>query len=311
MAGPGWFERLRRGLSRTSARLTDGVAGIFTGRRRLDEEALEELEGLLISADLGPATAAKLTRDLASTRFEKDISAEEVRQALAESVTGILEPVAAPLNVEPGAKPFVILIVGVNGSGKTTTIGKLAKRFRDEGRSVMLCAGDTFRAAAVEQLKIWGQRTGAPVVHGATGADAAGLAFDAYHQACDQGMDVLMIDTAGRLQNKADLMAELEKIVRVLGKQNATVPHKTLMVLDATVGQNAVNQVEVFRDMVQVNGLVVTKLDGTAKGGVLVALAERFGLPVHAVGVGETAEDLRPFDADDFAAGLMGLEQRG
>ncbi|MCR9220308.1 MAG: signal recognition particle-docking protein FtsY [Alphaproteobacteria bacterium] len=305
----GWFQRLKQGLAKTSAKLTDGVQGVFTGRRRLDDEALEELEDVLITADLGPATAAKLTAELAKSRFDKEVSEEEVRTALAQSIAEILAPTAQPLAAggDPAKKPHVVLVVGVNGSGKTTTTGKLAHQLRAEGKSVMLCAGDTFRAAAVEQLKIWGERTGAPVVARETGADAAGLAFDAYKQAQEAGADVLLIDTAGRLHNKKDLMDELGKIVRVLKKLDETTPHDVVMVLDATVGQNALQQVQVFKEMVSVTGLVVTKLDGTAKAGVLVALAERFGLPVHAVGVGETAEDLRPFKAEDFANGLMGL----
>jgi len=303
-----WFSRLKAGLSKSSSKIADGISGLFTGKQRLDDAMLEELEDQLVMADLGPATAAKLTANLAKTRFDKEVSAEEVRQAFAEDIAGILEPVAQPLSVNGGRKPHVVLVVGVNGSGKTTTIGKLAKALRDEGRSVMLAAGDTFRAAAVEQLKIWGERTGAPVVARDTGADAAGLVFDAMQEAREQGIDVLLVDTAGRLQNKEYLMAELEKVVRVIAKQDETAPHDTLLVLDATVGQNAHSQVDIFRERVSVSGLIVTKLDGTAKGGVLVALAERFGLPVHAIGVGESADDLRPFRADDYARSLMGVE---
>lgn len=307
----GWFQRLKQGLAKTSAKLTDGVQGIFTGRRRLDDAALEELEDLLITADLGPATAAKLTAELARNRFDKEVSGEEVREAFSASIADILAPTAVPLDAghDPARKPHVVLVVGVNGSGKTTTIGKLAHQLRGEGKSVMLCAGDTFRAAAIEQLQIWGERVGAPVVARATGADAAGLAFDAYKQAQEAGSDVLLIDTAGRLHNKKDLMDELSKIVRVLRKLDENTPHDIVMVLDATVGQNALQQVQVFRELVSVTGLVVTKLDGTAKAGVLVALAEKFGLPVHAVGVGETAEDLRPFKADDYARSLMGVAE--
>jgi fused signal recognition particle receptor len=304
----GWFARLRAGLSRTSSRISEGVGAIFT-RRKLDDETLQELEELLISADLGPATAARLTANLAKTRFGKEVSPEEVRTALAEDVAEILEPVARPLDVNRGMRPHVILVVGVNGSGKTTTIGKLAKQFRDDGKSVMLAAGDTFRAAAIEQLQIWGDRVGAPVIAKAAGADAAGLAYDALAAARNQGIDVLLIDTAGRLHNKQNLMDELAKVVRVIGKQDPTAPHDTLLVLDATVGQNAHQQVETFKAMVNVTGLVMTKLDGTAKGGVVVGLADRFGLPVHAVGVGESADDLRPFDPRDFARSLMGLAQ--
>lgn len=307
----GWFQRLKQGLAKTSSKLTDGVQGVFTGKRRLDDDALEELEEVLITSDLGPATAAKLTAELARTRFDKEVDADEVRRALAQSIAEILAPVARPLEAgsDPAKKPHVVLVVGVNGSGKTTTIGKLAHQLRAQGKSVMLCAGDTFRAAAIEQLQIWGERTGAKVIARATGADAAGLAFDAYKQAQEDGVDVLLIDTAGRLHNKKDLMEELSKIVRVLRKLDETTPHDVVMVLDATVGQNALQQVQTFRELTSVTGLVVTKLDGTAKAGVLVALAEKIGLPVHAVGVGETAEDLRPFKAEDYARSLMGIAE--
>ncbi len=304
----GWFARLKEGLSKSSSRLTEGITSIFT-KRKLDDEALEELEDLLITADLGPVTAAKVTAELARTRFGKEVSPEEVRATLAAEVAKIVGPVAKPLEIDPSLKPHVILVVGVNGTGKTTTIGKLARQFRDEGRSVMLAAGDTFRAAAVSQLKIWGERTGCPVVARDTGADAAGLAYDALERARKEGVDILLIDTAGRLQNKAGLMAELSKIVRVLKKVDETAPHTTLLTLDATTGQNAHNQVEVFRDMVNVSGLILTKLDGSARGGVLVSLAERFKLPVHAIGVGESVYDLRPFDAEQFSKSLMGLGQ--
>ncbi|GAA0599707.1 hypothetical protein GCM10009099_40980 [Caenispirillum bisanense] len=301
-----WFARLRDGLARSSSKLTEGITGLFL-KRKLDDEALEELEDLLITADLGVTTAAKLTASLAKERFGRDVTGEEVRKAFAEDIAEILEPVARPLVIDRAKKPHVVLVVGVNGSGKTTTIGKLAHQWRDEGLSVMIAAGDTFRAAAVEQLKVWGDRTGAPVIARDTGADAAGLAFDALKEAQAAGADVLLIDTAGRLQNKKGLMDELQKIVRVLKKMDPDTPHDTLLVLDATVGQNAHSQVEVFKEMVNVTGLVMTKLDGTAKGGVVVALADRFGLPVHFIGVGETAEDLRPFKAEDFARGLMGV----
>jgi len=306
--GRGWFGRLRAGLSKTSGRLTEGISRIFT-HRKLDEESIEELEELLIMADLGPATAARIADNLGKRRFNQEISPEEVRKALAEDIAGILEPVARPIDIERGHSPHVVLVVGVNGSGKTTTIGKLAAALRAEGKRVMLAAGDTFRAAAVEQLNIWGERTGCPVVSRATGADAAGLVFDAYTQARDEGYDILLIDTAGRLHNKANLMAELEKIVRVIRKQDESAPHDVLLVLDATVGQNAHAQVKTFGEMVSVTGLVVTKLDGTAKGGVLVGLAEAFKLPVHAVGVGEGIDDLNLFDPSDFARSLMGLER--
>lgn len=305
----GWFARLKDGLAKSTSKLADGVAAIFT-KRKLDDEALEELEELLISADLGPATAAKATAELARTRFGKEVTAEEVRGALAAEIAKTLEPVAKPLVPDPARKPHVILVVGVNGAGKTTTIGKLAKQFREEGKTVHLAAGDTFRAAAVSQLKIWGERTGCPVTARDTGADAAGLAFDALRDAEAAGADVLLIDTAGRLQNKEGLMEELKKIVRVIKKLDETAPHDTIITLDATVGQNAHSQVEVFRDMVNVSGLVLTKLDGSARGGVLVALAEKFKLPVHAIGIGEGADDLRPFDPQDFARSLMGLDGR-
>jgi len=304
---PGWLERLRAGLSRTSSRVSEGIAGIFTGRR-LDAAALEELEDLLIAADLGPATAATLCAAIARNRFDKVVGPEEVRAVLAEEIARILEPVARPLAIDPAHRPFVVLVVGVNGTGKTTTIGKLAKRFRDDGKTVWLCAGDTFRAAAIEQLEIWGERVGATVVAGAQGADASGLAYDALEKARAAGADVLLIDTAGRLHNKADLMAQLAKMGRVLKKVDPTAPHSCLLILDATTGQNAHAQVETFRELTDVTGLAVTKLDGTARGGVLVALAERFGLPVHAIGVGEGIDDLRPFEAGAFARGLVGLE---
>jgi fused signal recognition particle receptor len=306
----GWFQRLREGLSRSSSKLATGIGDIFT-KRKLDDAALHELEELLIAADLGPATAARLTANLAKTRFNQEISAEEIRGALAKDIAEILAPVAKPLAIDPQHKPHVILVVGVNGSGKTTTIGKLAARLRENGHRVMLAAGDTFRAAAIDQLKIWGARTGATVITRAPGSDPAGLAFDALAQAKAEGYDVLLIDTAGRLHNKANLMAELQKVLRVLRKQDPATPHDCLLVLDATTGQNAHAQVDTFRQMTDVTGLVVTKLDGTARGGVLVALAERFRLPVHAIGVGETADDLRPFEAEAFARSLMGLNGPG
>jgi fused signal recognition particle receptor len=302
----GWLSKLRAGLSRTSQRLTDGITGALT-RRRLDSETLQKLEEALISADIGVATAAKLTAKLAEDKFDKEISDEEVRGSLADNIAEILRPVAVPLAIDPARKPHVILVAGVNGSGKTTTIGKLAKMLRDDGKSVMLAAGDTFRAAAIEQLQIWGERTGSTVIAGKQGADAAGLAFDALQAAQQGGVDVLMIDTAGRLQNRTDLMGELQKILRVIRKLDPSAPHDCLLVLDATVGQNAHSQVETFKEVTEITGLVLTKLDGSAHGGVLVALAERFGLPVHAIGVGEGADDLRPFEAEVFARNLMGL----
>lgn len=302
----GWLARLRAGLSRTSSRLSDGISGIFTGRK-LDDAALEDLEDLLITSDLGVETAAKLSAELARTRFDKEVSADEIRTALAAQVTTILEPVATPLVVDPAHRPHIILVTGVNGSGKTTTIGKLAKQLKEDGKSVMLAAGDTYRAAAIEQLKIWGERSGCPVVSTSQGADAASLAFEAIDRARAENMDVLIIDTAGRLQNREDLMQQLQKVVRVITKQDETAPHDTLLVLDATTGQNAHSQVQTFQSMCKVTGLIVTKLDGSARGGVLVALAERFALPVHAIGVGEGEDDLRPFEAEAFAKSLVGL----
>jgi fused signal recognition particle receptor len=303
----GWLGRLKAGLSRSSSRLADGITGIFT-KRKLDADSLEALEELLIAADLGPATAARLAAALGEERFAGDAAPEQIRESLAQQIERILEPVARPLSLDPAHRPFVVLVVGVNGTGKTTTIGKLAKLLKEAGRSVMLCAGDTFRAAAIEQLRIWGERTGAPVIAREQGGDAAGLAYDALAAAREAGSDVLLIDTAGRLHNRTDLMGELQKIRRVLAKLDPAAPHAVLLVLDATTGQNAHAQVEIFRSMIDVTGLVVTKLDGTARGGVLVALAERFGLPVHAIGVGEGAEDLRPFSARDFARALLDLQ---
>ena len=305
--GGGWLQRLKRGLGRSSAKLGEGIAGIFI-RRRLDDETLDELEELLIQADMGMAIATEVTGRLRKTRFGQEVSPEEVRASLAEVIVELIEPIAKPLKIDRALKPHVILVVGVNGSGKTTTIGKLAKQYRDAGLAVHLAAGDTFRAAAVEQLKIWAERTGCPITTRPTGADAAGLALDALTAAKAESADVLLIDTAGRLQNRTDLMAELQKVVRVLKKGDPKAPHSVLLVLDATVGQNAHAQAEIFRDLVGVTGIVMTKLDGTARGGVLVSLAERYGIPVHAIGVGETAEDLRPFEASSFARSLVGLE---
>lgn len=276
-------------------------------RRVLDDAMLESLEEVLIASDMGVETAARLTARLAEGRFGRRISAGELREALGAEIARIMEPVARPLPLFP-TKPQVVLVVGVNGSGKTTTIGKLASQFRAAGKSVVIAAGDTFRAAAVEQLQVWGERAGVPVLTAPEGSDPASLAFDALARAQADGADLLMIDTAGRLQNRADLMEELAKIVRVLRKKDPTAPHNTLLVLDATTGQNALSQVEIFRKIADVSGLVMTKLDGTAKGGVLVALADRFGLPIHAIGVGEQIDDLAPFDPDDFARALVGIE---
>ncbi len=306
-ADGGWLTRLKAGLGRSSARITDGIAGIF-GAGRLDRDSVEALEELLITADLGPATAARLAGGLNAKRLGGGVTPEAVRTLLADDIAAILEPVARPIEPDRRHKPHVILVVGVNGTGKTTTIGKLAKWFGDRGLSVMLAAGDTFRAAAVEQLEIWGRRAGAPVVTGKPGGDPAGLAFDALTRARAEGCEVLIVDTAGRLHNRAELMAQLQKIVRVLKRLEPAAPHDCLLVLDATTGQNAHAQVEVFRELVQITGLVVTKLDGSARGGVLVALAERFGLPVHAIGVGEGVDDLRPFEARAYAWSLLGVE---
>ncbi|HAA93433.1 MAG TPA: signal recognition particle-docking protein FtsY [Rhodospirillaceae bacterium] len=306
MSSKSWLGRLRDGLAKSTNKLTGGIASALT-RRRLDDEALEELEDTLVMADMGPATAARLVADLGEKRFEKDIETADVHRALAALIADILKPVALPLVPDSSHKPHVILIAGVNGSGKTTTIGKLAKTFTDAGKKVMLAAGDTFRAAAIEQLQVWGDRTGSTVVTKEAGADAAGLAFEALEKAQGDGTEILLIDTAGRLHNKADLMAELEKIVRVLKKLDGDAPHECVLVLDATTGQNALAQVETFQESAPVSGLIVTKLDGSAKGGVLVALADKFGLPVHAIGVGESAEDLQPFEAGDFAESLVGL----
>ena len=303
MALGSFFSRLKEGLSRSTAKITETITAVFK-KRRLDDEALEELEELLISADLGTAAATRIIGEFRRTRFGKEVTDEEIKSALAEEIASILAPAAQPLVLDRRLKPHVVLMVGVNGTGKTTTIGKLAQVYRDEGLNVVMAAGDTFRAAAVEQLQVWGERTGTPVISGKPNADSAGLAFDALTKA--EGADVLLIDTAGRLHNKGALMEELRKIIRVLKKKDETAPHSVLLVLDATTGQNAIQQVKVFKDMVDVTGLIVTKLDGSARGGIVVALAETFGLPVHAVGVGEKASDLRPFDAGEFARGLVG-----
>jgi fused signal recognition particle receptor len=301
-----WWQRLSGGLRRTSSSIGGAVADLVA-KRKLDQAMLDDIEEVLIRADLGVDSAANVAAAVGEGRYDKSITPEEVKAVVAAEVEKVLAPVAKPL-VIGAEKPFVVLVVGVNGSGKTTTIGKLAARLRDEGRSVMLAAGDTFRAAAIDQLSVWGGRSGAPVIARAPGADAAGLAFDALTEARGEAIDVLLIDTAGRLQNKAVLMEELEKIVRVMKKVDPTAPHAVLLVLDATVGQNALSQVEVFRDIAGVTGLVMTKLDGTARGGILVAVAAKFGLPVHFIGVGEGIEDLAPFSAKDFARAIAGIE---
>jgi fused signal recognition particle receptor len=307
-AKTGWFARLKAGLSRSTAKLTESVVSLLH-KRRLDDEALEELEETLITADLGVAASQRIVEGFRRTRFGKEVTDEEVKAALADEIAAILEPVARPLEIEPARAPHLVLVVGVNGTGKTTTIAKLGRLYGEQGLKIGFVAGDTFRAAAVEQLQVWAGRTEARFfAPSKPGADAAGLAFDAFTAARAEGLDVLLVDTAGRLHNKSALMEELRKIIRVIRRVDETAPHSVLLVLDATTGQNAVQQVKVFKEMVDVTGLAVTKLDGSAKGGVVVALAQEFGLPVHVVGVGEKAEDLRPFAARDFARGLMGLD---
>lgn len=302
-----WFSRLTSGLKRSSDNLTSSITSVFT-KRKLDAATLDELEDVLIQADLGLETAMSITETLRRDRFDREVSDSEVRAVLATEVEKVLGPVALPLTIDTAQKPFIILMIGVNGSGKTTTIGKLAQKFAAEGKSVMLAAGDTFRAAAIEQLQVWGKRTGAPVISKPAGSDASGLAFDAVTQAKAEGRDVLIIDTAGRLQNRDELMNELEKVIRVIKKVEPSAPHATLLTLDATTGQNALKQVEIFGKRAGVTGLVMTKLDGTARGGILVAIAKKFGLPVHFIGVGEGVEDLEPFEAKDFARAIAGEE---
>lgn len=305
-----WWARLTQGLSRSSSALSTGIADIFT-KRKLDGAMLEELEDVLIRSDLGLAMAARVAEAVGKGRYDRQVTPDDVKAILATEVERVLSPVALPIAAQAGQKPFVILVVGVNGSGKTTTIGKLAAKFTGEGKSVTLAAGDTFRAAAIAQLRIWGERLGCDVIARDQGSDAASLAFEAIEAARASGTDILLMDTAGRLQNRAELMAELEKIVRVMKKVDASAPHAVLLVLDATVGQNAMNQVEIFGKVAGVTGLVMTKLDGTARGGILVAIAEKFKLPVHFIGVGETAEDLEPFVAKDFAEAIAGIGREG
>jgi fused signal recognition particle receptor len=301
-----WWQRLTGGLKRTSSSLGSAVADLVT-KRKLDRAMLDEIEDVLLRADLGTEVAARIADAVGAGRYDKAVSADDVKKVVASEVERVLAPVAKPLEIDAAREPFVILVVGVNGSGKTTTIGKLAARFSAEGRRVMLAAGDTFRAAAIEQLKIWGERTRSPVVAGAQGSDSASLAFNALSAAKQQRFDVLLVDTAGRLQNKAELMNELEKVVRVIKKIDPSAPHAVLLVLDATVGQNALSQVEAFHRTAGVTGLVMTKLDGTARGGILVALAEKHRLPVHFIGVGESIDDLAPFTARDFAQAIAGI----
>ncbi len=302
-----WWTRLKSGLSRSSSSIGQGVASVFT-KRKLDAQTLEELEDVLIRADLGVALASRICESVGKGRYDKTVDPDEVKAILASEVEAALAPVALPLTLDATQRPHVILVVGVNGSGKTTTIGKIAAKLTREGKKVTLAAGDTFRAAAIEQLQIWGGRIGAPVIARAQGSDAASLAFEALTEARAQGADVLLMDTAGRLQNRAELMAELEKIVRVMKKVDPQAPHSVLLVLDATVGQNALSQTETFGRMAGVTGLVMTKLDGTARGGILVAIAEKHKLPVHFIGVGEGVDDLEPFAARDFARAIAGLD---
>ncbi len=302
-----WFKKLSSGLQKTSSKLTENISGLVT-KRALDQTLLDELGEMLVAADLGVETATDITAQLAKTRFNKQVTLEEVQEAMAEVIAEGLKPVAKELVIDTAQKPFVILVVGVNGNGKTTTIGKLAQQFSKQGKTVMLAACDTFRAAAREQLSLWAKKVGCDMVTGEEGADPASVAYKALEQAKRAATEVLLIDTAGRLQNKMDLMAELEKIIRTLKKQEASAPHATLLVLDATTGQNAHSQVEIFKQTATVTGLIITKLDGTAKGGVVVALAKRFRLPIYAVGVGEGVEDLRPFKPEEFAKGVVGLK---
>ncbi|MET3559495.1 fused signal recognition particle receptor [Bartonella japonica] len=300
-----WFGRLKEGLSLSSQRLSGSISDLFV-KGKLDEDILQGLEDILIQADLGVETATRITDILASNRYEKNLSPDNIHTIVSDEIRKVLEPVAIPLELDLNHKPHVILMVGVNGTGKTTTIGKLAAKFTAGGLKVMLAAGDTFRAAAIEQLHIWGERTGSPVISTKLGADAASLAFDAYEKAKKENSDILIIDTAGRLQNKTELMDELAKIIRVLGKHTPEAPHTVLQTLDATTGQNALNQVDIFRDTAGVNGLVMTKLDGTARGGILVAIASKYKLPIYFIGIGENIEDLQPFSATDFATTIAG-----
>lgn len=301
-----WRDKLFGGFRRTSDRLGENITGLFS-KAALDEQTLDELEEALIVTDLGPAMAARIRNRLAEGRYNRTLTEEYLREILAEEIEAVLKPVAVPLEIDAFPRPHVILVIGVNGSGKTTTIAKLANLLQEQDYSVMLAAGDTFRAAAIGQLQIWADRVGVPLVSGKEGGDAAGLVFEAVKRATEAGTDVLIVDTAGRLQNKRELMDELAKIRRVLGRLNPEAPHDVILVLDATTGQNALNQIEIFRDVAQVTGLVMTKLDGTARGGVLVAAADQYGLPIHAVGVGEGVDDLKPFDPAELARAVAGV----
>ncbi|MGN7160332.1 signal recognition particle-docking protein FtsY [Sphingomonas sp. SAFR-052] len=302
-----WHERLLGGLKKTSDRLTGNLVGLSAAR--LDDAQLDDIEEALIASDLGPATAARVRQRLAEGQYERNMEELGIRLVVAEEIEKVLTPVAKPLEIEAFPRPQVILVIGVNGSGKTTTIAKLAKTLVEQDYGVMLAAGDTFRAAAIGQLRTWAERIGVPIVSGAEGGDAAGIIYEAVKQATATGIDVLIVDTAGRLQNKRELMDELAKVRRVLGRLNPAAPHDVVLVLDATTGQNALNQIEVFKETAGVTGLVMTKLDGTARGGVLVAAAEKFGLPIHAIGVGETADDLRGFDANEVSRIIAGVER--
>ena len=303
-----WYERMRAGFAKTSDRLGDNLAGLVN-RAALDERTLDDIEEALIASDLGPTTAAKVRDRLAEERFERGLTEQAVREVVAQELEKILAPVAEPLEIEAFPRPQVILVVGVNGSGKTTTIAKLAHLFQEQDYSVLLAAGDTFRAAAIEQLKIWADRIGVPVIAGPEGSDSSAIVFDGVKKATAEGIDVLIVDTAGRLQNKKYLMDELSKIRRVLGRLNPAAPHDVVLVLDATTGQNALSQIEVFREVAGVTGLVMTKLDGTARGGVMVAAADKYGLPIHAIGIGEGIDDLRPFDPGEVARAIAGVRE--
>jgi len=307
MSADSWSDRLLGGFAKTSDRLTGNLAGLLGGAARLTEDQLDDLEDALILSDLGPRAAARIRERLATTRFDNGVDEAAIRAAVAEEIAAILRPVAKPLDVTAFPRPHVVLVIGVNGSGKTTTIAKLAHLFQEQDYAVMLAAGDTFRAAAIGQLAVWADRIGVPIIKGPEGGDPASVVFDAVKAATDKGTDALIVDTAGRLQNKRELMDELAKIRRVLGRLNPEAPHDVVLVLDATNGQNALAQIEVFREVAGVTGLVMTKLDGTARGGVLVAAAEQFGLPIHAIGVGETIDDLRPFDPDLVARVIAGV----
>ena len=309
MTETSWTQRLFGGMRRTSERIGENLGSLTSGGTVLDAQTLDDVEDALVASDLGPATAKTIRDRLADTKFDRGVDAQGVRLVMADEIAKVLRPVAKPLEIDAFPRPQVILVIGVNGSGKTTTIAKLAHYFLEQDYGVMLAAGDTFRAAAIGQLKVWAERLGVPIVSGPEGGDAAGIVFDAVRQATETGIDVLIVDTAGRLQNKRELMDELAKIRRVLGRINPASPHNVVLVLDATTGQNALSQIEVFKEVAGVTGLVMTKLDGSARGGVLVAAAKQFGLPIHAVGVGETLDDLRPFDADELARAIAGVDR--